>query len=165
MPIEIQPHTLLRPPRIKNRPLRNVVATLYAEGRFCETVSLCFPEFMLGTEIVKPCVRAVPALGYLSRGDRGGHGAARLSEVRAVVEAALSYVRRKVDEVVLKLLLGDDVHHLDLEGSKAGCVGNKGIIPDVVKLNMAGGMSAAPELFAHLAGLYPEIRDKGIEYA
>lgn len=120
---------------------------------------------MLSAQLVQSCIRSVPATGYFSRADCGGNRTARLLQVRAVIEAAFSYVRSKVDKIMLKLLLGDDIHHLDLKGGKARRVGNKGVISDIIKLYMAGSMAAAPELLAHLTGLYPQFGDDGIEYA
>ena len=93
------------------------------------------------------------------------YGTARLFKMRTVIEAAATDVGGKINKIILKLLFGNDSHHLYLKGGKAGSVGNKGVLPQLIKLHVAGGMLAASKLLTDFARFNMDARNKLIEYA
>ena len=74
---------------------------------------------MLGSQLIELHIGAVPALADPAFRQSGGDGAARLLQVGAVVKAAASQIRGKFDKIILKLLLVNGLHHLDIKGGKA----------------------------------------------
>ena len=63
----------------------------------------------------------------------------------------------------MKLLLVNGLHHLDIKGSKAGRIGNIGVLPQFVKLHMSCGVAATAQLLADFPGLDMYARQKHVE--
>ena len=101
-----------------------VFSTAYAKGGNIITVNslvvLALPELVLGAELIKPLIGSVAAWHYLTTGESLSDGAARLFQMGAVIEAASTDIWGKLDKIILKLLLGDGLHHFDLKGGEAG---------------------------------------------
>ena len=87
----------------------------------------------------------------LALSQRGEHGAARLAQVGAVVEAAIADMGAELREAPLQLLLGDGLHLGQVKGRKARRVRDERAVPDVEKLDVARGVPSAAKAVADLA--------------
>ena len=105
----------LRLPKI-NHPLRT---THYTQGA-CTMFLFLLPFLILGAYLVQSAIALVSAAGNFALIKRLPHRTLRLFAVgRSRLKAALPYVRLKLRESVLQLILGNRRHLLHVEGGEA----------------------------------------------
>lgn len=105
------------------------------------------PFLILGAYLVQSAIALVSAAGNFALIKRLPHCALRLFAVGAVIKAALPYVRLKLRESVLQLILGNRRHLLHVKGGEARRI-RAAASSHREDFNVTGCVLAAAKLFA-----------------
>lgn len=108
---------------------------------------------MAGTEVEKLHIAVAAALRNRAPIHGLRHRAAGFSQVCTVVKPTGPDAGAKFRKVELKLVFSHCADHFHIKGCEARRISNIGVIPDIEKFHMTGGVFATAKALADLTGL------------